>query len=345
MSLSSSLRAFAVAALLVVLAVGIIGCGGSGSNTIYQQVVERATWSGNSIAFASFGGSSIPYIWLMNSDGSSQTVLTPALDAALPQGGVEPYYSPTGTQIAISGRRSPATTNGIYIMAAVGETSGISRLSPDDATGLDQQPFWVPAAGQFASQVAYTTSRTVGASASGGRGRIVVQNPTGGAITMLVDIPGRTATWAAVSRDGTKLAYTVYDGVWNLTTAPATANIYVKDITGTVDPAATGTLISTQSTTNLTERADRSEAPSFSATGDQIAFHSNRNGTFSIFRSVDLTGAQTPVVLATALSGNGDGYPVYSPDGTRIVYNGSRQIITINSTDGSGAATLTTRFQ
>ena len=345
MSLSYSFRIFAAAVLLVVLTVGFTGCGGSGANTIYQQVVERASWIGNAVTFASFGGNSVPFIWSMASDGAGQTVLTPALTTGLPEGGIEPWYSPNGSQIAFAGQRSPATTNGIYIMAAAGESTSIARLSPDDATGVDYQPFWVPALGLFASQVVYTTTRTVNTSLSGGRGRIVAETTTGGTITMLVDIAGKTATWGAVSRDGNWLAYTLYDGVLNLNSAPPAANIYVKSITAGFDPTTTGTLVTTKSPSDLTPRTDRNEAPSFSADGAQIAFHSNRNGTFSIFRSVSLTGAVAPVVLATALTGNGDGYPVYSPDGTRILYNASRQLTTINSTDGSGAVVITNRYQ
>ena len=349
MSLSYSSRILVAAVLLAVLTVAFTGCGGGNNNTIYQQVVERASWFSNSITFSSFGGNSLPYIWAMASSGSGQTVLTPALTGTPlpPQGGLEPWYSPTGTQIAFSGQRSPATTNGIYIMSSAGESSGISRMSPDDATGVDQQPFWVPAAGPFASQVVYSTSRTVNASASGGRGRIVAQvASTGGALTMLVDIPGRTATWAAISRDGTKLAYTVYDGVWNFNSAPATANIYVKDISGTIVPSAPGTLVtSADPTTPTVERTDRNEAPSFSLDGTQVAFHSNRGLTFSIYRSGSLDGTLAPTLLATALTGSGDGYPVYSPDGTRILYNSARELVTMSSVDGSGSATLTTRYQ
>ena len=65
MSLSYSLRILVAAALLAVLTVAFTGCGGSGNNTIFQQVVERASWVGGAITFASFGGN-YPSLKLQN---------------------------------------------------------------------------------------------------------------------------------------------------------------------------------------------------------------------------------------------------------------------------------------
>ena len=92
---------------------------------------------GQKIAFASNrnGG---PNIWIMNADGSSPTRLTTTTQ---PEGG--PAWSPDGTKIAFSSKRSSDTEGraaaDIYVMSP----DGTNLVAPDDDEGGRSRPVLV----------------------------------------------------------------------------------------------------------------------------------------------------------------------------------------------------------
>jgi len=58
--MSNRSHVYAFAALLLLAAVVMVGCGGDSQSTVFQNVSERVSWTLGRIAFASFGGNGLP---------------------------------------------------------------------------------------------------------------------------------------------------------------------------------------------------------------------------------------------------------------------------------------------
>ncbi len=298
-------HAYALVALLVLAAFVMIGCGGDSGSEVFQNVSERVSWSDQGrIAFASFGGNGLLYVYSINEQGRALTLLTQSDndDDLNDEGGRQPDYSPDGTTIVLSARRGQ--TPALYLMDAErGDRDGVTAVTNPGGTGSDSEPNYHP----DGTRIVYTSSRRDGNADI----RIVNTDGSGDAAVIETDAEEH---WAAVSPDGTMLAYQ--------SDAAGVTDIWVKDIsalgTGGYDPTDRGT--------NLTAASPfRSEAPAWSPDGTKIAFHTNRNGDFDIFM-MNADGSEQVAVTADARS---DGYPVFSPDGTELAITRDREIWTI----------------
>jgi TolB protein len=283
----------------------MIGCGGDSESTVFQNVSERVSWGTQGrIAFASFGGNGLLYIYSINEQGRGLTLLTQSdNDEDLnDEGGRQPDYSPDGQTLAMSARRGQ--TPAIYLMDAVrGDRDAITAVTNPAGNGADSEPNFHP----DGNRLVYTSTRRAG------NADIRIINTDGSGMMPVIETAAEEH-WAAVSPDGTMLAYQ--------SDAGGKTDVWVKDITalGTAgyDPTAPGT--------NLTSGTPfRNEAPAWSPDGTKIAFHTNRNGDFDIFM-MNPDGSDQVAVTADARS---DGYPVFSPDGTELAITRDREVWTV----------------
>ena len=99
---------YTLVAFLMILGVIVAGCGGGGDSNVFQNVSERVSWGSiDRIAFGSFGGNGLLYIYTINDNGGGLTLLTLSDndDDLNDEGGRQPDFSPDGTQIVMSARR------------------------------------------------------------------------------------------------------------------------------------------------------------------------------------------------------------------------------------------------
>ncbi len=314
--------------LVALAAVLLAGCSGSTGAVVYQNISERTSWGPDGeIAFASFGGNGLLYVYTINEDGGGLVLLTPSDDDAdlSDEGGRQPSFSPDGTRIAISSRRG-ATPAIFLIDATRGDRDGITRVTNDAGTGADTEPWFTP----DGNRIVYTTTR------GDGNADLHIINVDGSGDLVLIDTPAEEH-WGVVSPDGTRLAYS--------SDAAGNTDIWVKDIsnlgTAGYDPTDPGV--------NLTAASPfRDEAPAWSPDGTKIAFHSNRNGDFDIFM-MNADGSGQVEVTADQRS---DGYPVFNPTGDRLAITRDRELWTVPAQPWADwranadelAEQLTTRF-
>lgn len=259
---------------------------------VQHAPMAAATPMVSRIAYSSFSGSTNPQIWLAYPDGTSPRRVTQN-----PAGGDGASISPDGTQIAFESPRygwanvflirtdgtgehrllgsnfysqsatwSPdgtllafthSSTNGgaggigtTWVVHADG--SGAVQLSPPSTD--DWMPCWSPDGTRIAfhSKIA-------------GTWQILVMNADGSGRQQITTGAGDKygPRW---SPDGTRFAYALFPNP-----AVSASSIHVMNVNGTGDVAVTDT-------TGINGR------PCWSPDGSEIAFHSNRNGNFRIFR-------------------------------------------------------------
>ena len=278
----------------------LAGCGGDSASLVYQNVSERVAWSSQGhIAFASFGGNGRLYINRINETGGGLMLLTPSdndLDFA-DEGGRQPAYNPAGTALAIVSRRGPSEA--IFIIdAETGDRSGLTRVTDDTGPGADNEPSYAP----DGAKIIFTSTRRAGDA------DICIINTDG---TDRQDVLATDAEehWAAISPDGTEVAYH--------SDANGNTDIWVKDLGA--DPADPGTCLTAGS-------PYRDEAPAWSPDGDTICFHSDRNGDFDIW-AIDAADGANP--RAFTADQRADGYPVFDTAGDRIALTRDREIWTV----------------
>lgn len=303
--MSNRSYAYALFALLLLATVVMVGCGGDSQSTVFQNVSERVSWSSQGrIAFASFGGNGLLYVYSINEQGRGLVLLTLSDndDDLNDEGGRQPDFSPDGTTIVMSARRGE--TPALYLMDAErGDRDRLTQVTADAGTGADVEPNFHP----DGTRIVYTSTR------GDGNADIRMINADGSGDMAVIDTDAEEH-WAAVSPDGTMLAYQ--------SDAAGNTDVWVKDISNlgdaAYDPADRGT--------NLTADSPfRNEAPAWSPDGTKIAFHTNRNGDFDIFM-MNADGSDQVAVTADARS---DGYPVFSPDGTRLAITRDREVWTV----------------
>ena len=118
----------------------------------------------------------------------------------------------------------------------------------------------------------------------------------------------------AISSDGTKIAFTVYDNT------TSEEGIYTMNIDGS-------------NRKHLTVNLNDDFRPSWSPDGSKIAFNSYRTGQYEIF-IMNADGSNQTQITNNAPGGNSAENPTWSPDGTRIAFDDSSNIYTMNA-DGS----------
>jgi Tol biopolymer transport system component len=137
--------------------------------------------------------------------------------------------------------------------------------------------------------------------------QLYTMNPDGSSVTLVTPCdhsgPAVNDFHPEVSPDGTKIAF--HRRTW-YPVVGETTDVYVMNVDGT-------------GVTNLTNLSNfQDEEPTWSPDGSQIAFRSNRNGTFQIFRmNVDGSGVTQ---VTTETGGSGAREPTWSPDGDAIAY-------------------------
>lgn len=145
---------------------------------------EQPAWSpdGTKIVWARTTQSNFQGIWVMNADGSGQTMLTSGASGA----DYNPGWSPDGQKIVFASIRD--NINGdIYVMDANGQNP--TRLT---TTGGNSRPAWSP----DGTKIVFETN-----------GEVFVMNANGTGQTNLSNDPGHFDGEAAWSPDGTRIAF------------------------------------------------------------------------------------------------------------------------------------------
>lgn len=328
----------AVGVVLVIAAVLLAGCSGSNSQTVFQWVLERASYNPAAarVAFTAPGGLGlgVRYVYSITDRGGNLTLLTPTdNDADLTdEGGKQPAFSPDGADLAIVGRRG-----GTQALFLIDPTSGAgtreTRLTVDDVAspGADAQPSWSP----DSSQIVYVSTKAIdGNVPPSNRWEIFIVNRDGSNARMV----GRTndatdAQWPVFSPDGTQI---IYQSGISANGADTSLRRLVVPVPG-AGAAVTTPIGDTEG------NGRREEAPSVVNVGGVpvVAFTSNRNGDFDIWTmNLDGTGA-----VALTDDTRSDGYPVWAADASRIVFIRDNEVWTIAADDVTDQQQLTERYQ
>ena len=198
-------------------------------------------------------------------------------------------------------------TQDIYVMNADG--SGLREIADDPA--LDCGPAWSP----DGSKIAFVSSRDapVGANSYD----IYVTNADGtGEPIRITNQPGNESdlNW---SPDGSKLLYVSTADTPAFPNPGGDAEIYV------MNPDGSGVV------SRLTDNTAYDSTPDWSPDGKEIAFSSTRDGKSAIYKmNADGSGQTKIDYQAPCIDSQdsdlprciGDGYPVWSPDGTKIAF-------------------------
>jgi len=307
-----------VSALLVTaFAVSLIicGCGGTSGTSLYFNVDDRASWSsGERLAFASFGGQGLLYIYTITDSGGSALLLTPSDndDDYADEGGWHPAYSPDDSQIAFTSRRH--TTPVIFLMDATdGDRAGVTQVTSDSGSGADTQVSWKP----DGTGLIYTSTRR------NANHDIRTIDTNGSNLAALLNTDD-DYQWASYKPTDDNIIALQSDRDADNS---EDTDIFTYNISGT-------------SFTKIANSAYSDGAPSWNPAGTKIAFHSDRAGDFDIW-VCDSNGSNLTQLTNDARS---DGYPVWNSDGTRIAFTRDRELWSI-AADGSDPQRITRRFQ
>ncbi len=294
----------------------ISGCGGTGGTSLYFNVNERASWSaGGRLAFASYGGNGLLYIYTVTDSGNSSLLLTPSDndDDYADEGGWHPAYSPDGNQIAFASRRH--TTPVIFLMDSDdGDRAGITQVTSDTGSGADTQVSWKP----DGSGLIYTSTRR------SANYDIRTINTNGSNMIELLNSDA-DEQWASYN--------------------PTDDNIIVlqsdREASNGEDTDIFKYNISASTFTKIADSPYSDGAPSWSPDGTKIAFHSNRAGDFDIW-VCDSDGTNLMQLTSDTRS---DGYPIWNSDGTRIAFTRDRELWSVLAADGSDPQRITRRYR
>ncbi len=341
----------------------VMNADGSGVKTLTQLTTRladslRPVWSpdGGKIAFEStraLDGSdnantnSTSNIWVMNADGSGAKALTqltaPVADSSFP------VWSPDGSKIAFASRRALDGSNtananftaNIWVMNADG-SSAKAQTHLTAVGALSSSPVWSP----DGSKIAFSSMRALDGTDNANTNttsNIWVMNADGSsakALTLLTAI-GSSSGILVWSPDGSKIAFQssrALDGTNNANTN-LTDNIWVVNADGSGAKALT----------QLTALVADSSLPVWSPDGSKIAFQSSRaldgsnnantNLAFNIWVvNADGTGAKALTQLTAQRADSGFSRTVWSPDGSKIVFDSRRAL------DGSNNANTNFAF-
>ena len=308
-----------VCALLVTaFAVSLImcGCGGTTGTSLYFNVDDRASWSsGERLAFASYGGQGLLYVYTITDSGGGALLLTPSDndDDLADEGGWHPAYSPDDSQIAFTSRRGGTPV--IFLMDAVdGDRDGVTQVTADSGSGADTQVSWRP----NGTGLIYTSTR---------------RNANNDIRT--IDTDGSNMFQPLNTDDDYQWASYKPTDDW----------IIVLQSDREADNSE-DTDIFTYNTfaiyfTKIANSAYSDGAPSWNPAGTKIAFHSNRAGDFDIW-VVDSNDTNLTQLTSDTRS---DGYPIWNSDGTRIAFTRDRELWSVLATDGSDPVRITRRYQ
>jgi Tol biopolymer transport system component len=256
-------------------------------------------------------------IFSINPDGSDRMQLTFLPIDLYTRGDTDPESSPDGNRIAFSratyiyrdvggGTTEQIYTQDIYVMNADG--SGLRKIAADPA--LDREPAWSP----DGSKIAFTSNRDAPVAANSYDIYVTNANGTGKPIR-ITNQPGNESdpNW---SPDGSKLLYV------STADTPSFPNPGGDDEIYAMNPDGTGV-------SRLTDNTAYDSTPDWSPDGKMIAFTSTRDGKGAIYKmNADGSGQTKIDYQAPCIDPQdpdlprcvGDGYPVWSPDGTKIAF-------------------------
>jgi len=301
----------------------IAGCGGTGGTFLYFNVNERASWSsGERLAFASYGGQSLLYIYTITDSGGSSLLLTPSDndDDLADEGGWHPAYSPDDSQIAFTSRRH--TTPVIFLMDATdgdraGVTQvGVTQVTTDTVSGADTQVSWKP----DGTGLIYTSTRR------NANHDICTIDADGNNMVELLD-SDYDEQWASYKPTDDNIIALQSDRDADNSEDSEDTDIFKYNISGTTF-------------TKIANSAYSDGAPSWNPAGTKIAFHSDRAGDFDIW-VCNSDGSNLTQLTSDTRS---DGYPVWNSDGTRIAFTRDRELWSI-AADGTDPQRITRRYQ
>ena len=235
------------------------------------------------------------------------------------EGDTDPESSPDGQKIAFSratytyrdigGTTEEIYTVDIHVMNADG--SGLREVADDPA--LDRDPAWSP----DGSKIAFVSNRDAPVDATYANSYdIYVTNADGtGEPIRITNQPGNESdpNW---SPDGSKLLYVSTADTPAFPNPGGDAEIYA------MNPDGTGV-------SRLTDNTAFDSTPDWSPDGKGIALSSNRDGKRAIYKmNADGSGQTKIDYQAHCIDSQdpdlprcmGDGYPVWSPDGTKIAF-------------------------
>jgi len=275
-----------------------------------------ATFPGGNglIAFASNRTGNLD-IWTVEADGSDPTDLTPdspAIDK-------DPAWSPDGTKIAFASNRS-GTNFDIYVMNADG--SNVTKIS--DSPFDDTAPAWSP----DGSKIVFVSTRSQNAKDIGeSADEIWVTNADGSDPKRLTFNPVLDEN-PVFSPDGSRIAWSHFSGSTGF-------DIWVMNADGTGQ-------------VQLTRVGGDDERANWSPDGATIMFSSQRDGGSGlkggglgrIYR-MNVDGSDQAPVTDTIV----DREPAFSPDGTDIVFDSTRDSagsqLYVAGVDGSNPIRIT----
>ncbi len=313
-----------VCALLVTafaVALIVCGCGGTSGTSLYFNVDDRASWSsGERLAFASFGGQGLLYIYTITDSGGSSLLLTPSDndDDLADEGGWHPAYSPDDSQIAFSSRRN--TTPVIFLMDSTdGDRAGATQVTTDSDSGADTQVSWKP----DGTGLIYTSTRR------NANPDIRTIDTDGNNMVELLD-SDFDEQWASYKPTDDNII--VLESDWDADNSEDT-DIFICDISS-LPPTYPADF------TKIANSAYSDGAPSWNLAGTKIAFHSDRAGDFDIWVYDILSATLTQLTSDT----RSDGYPIWNSDGTRIAFTRDRELWSVLAADGTDPQRITRRF-
>ncbi|MHB8997062.1 MAG: hypothetical protein ACYC63_17590 [Armatimonadota bacterium] len=309
-----------LAGMLLAVMVAISGCGGDNEQTVFQTVFDRPTWNaqGTRLAFESYGGNELLYVYSVNSGGGNLLLLTPTDNDndLTDEGGKMPTWSPVAAndEIVIVARRG---TGGQALYRISGSNTGLApvRLTDDTVTGADSQPSY----SADGSKIVYVSNK------NSDHWRLWTVNRDGTGAAPLATDPtgGLDAQWPSFSPDGTKIAFQLGIGEIGTDTQIVTVN---ADGTGAV---------ALNPSNNF-----RDESPTWSPDGSLIAFHSDRSGDFDLYT---MSAADGSNIVRLTNDTRSDGFPVWQPVTDRIAFVRDRELWTMKA-DGTDQIRLTQRF-
>jgi Tol biopolymer transport system component len=282
-------------------------------------------------------------IWVMNADGSDATPLTKI--TALNASSVLPHWSPDGNKIVFFSLRAldgsdAVNTNfaeNIWVMNADGSNqTPLTKLTAISA--FSNLPVWSPDGSKIIFQSAGALDGSNGANTNS-TSNVWVMNADGSGAHPLTRLtaPKANSLFASWSPDGSKIVFEsqrALDGS-DAANINGTVNIWVMN----ADGSAANSLTKLTAADAINDAG--SFAPNWAPDGTRIVFESRRaldgsdainiNGTTNNW-IINADGSGAIALTKLTAAGADSINPVWSPDGSKIVFSSQRAI------DGSDAA-------
>jgi Tol biopolymer transport system component len=278
-------------------------------------------------------GATVRGLWALDVRSGAKRDISTAYE------GLQPNWSPHGWRIAVWGLRGASGQRDIWTFAADGSDVKREGVTVTDDTALDWSPAWAPDGTHlyFSSNRGGTINLwRVGIDERSGR---VTGEP------QPITTPSIWSGGFSVSRDGTTIAYASLD--WRSTLFRAELDAKREAIVGAPVPILKSTRpirdheispdgqwvafnesgvqedlfvarIDGTEYRRLTDDTFRDRGPTWSPDGKQLAFYSDRKGSYELWK-IHPDGSGLEQVTAF---GGGVNFSTWSPDGSRLAFSG-----------------------